>query len=419
MAERRETEAEGVLERHLQALHRVTERDLPELGDTVRMLQARAPERTPQRIEEDFWMQSRRILRARPWLAGVAAAAIAAAILGIVPVSYERTTGHDVMLSLAGPAPDPQSLAQIAAEFKAALGAGDVKVRESSESSEGATTLEAYSHSRSRSEVEQTTGAFAAALGGRGLKARVQVVPRTQRVSSNVYAMAVDHVIQLHIDRNGKSPAEIEADLRAQLDAAGIPDSEVHVTQEGGQTQIRIQATSNTPLHAENLQVELKADGTEALHPTLHRFEVHREPGMTDADVRAEIERQMREAGVQGEVFVEDGKVRIEAHEQRQTAGKPEGSGLPAGAMLSFAGPNPAGTTRLSYVVPTATHVSLRVYDARGRLVKTLLDRDAAPGAATIDWDGSDDNGARVSKGVYYVRYVAGATTSEKKVVLR
>ena len=52
---------------------------------------------------------------------------------------------------------------------------------------------------------------------------------------------------------------------------------------------------------------------------------------------------------------------------------------------------------------------SLRVYDAAGRLVRTL--RSGAPGLAgrnEVVWDGRDDGGRAVSSGVYLYRIQAG-----------
>lgn len=57
---------------------------------------------------------------------------------------------------------------------------------------------------------------------------------------------------------------------------------------------------------------------------------------------------------------------------------------------------------------------SLRIYDSRGRLVRT----EQAPGTDLIAWDGKTDNGVKASAGVYVVTVVKGSTTHTCKVVV-
>lgn len=49
-------------------------------------------------------------------------------------------------------------------------------------------------------------------------------------------------------------------------------------------------------------------------------------------------------------------------------------------------------------------HVSLAVYDVRGRKVKALANGHLPAGRHSLIWKGTDDTGRRVSAGVYYVR---------------
>jgi flagellar hook assembly protein FlgD len=89
-----------------------------------------------------------------------------------------------------------------------------------------------------------------------------------------------------------------------------------------------------------------------------------------------------------------------------------------AGFDMRLEGANPGRESRLEFTVPAATRVSLKVYDVQGRVVRTLVDQDAAPGTFRAQWDGRDDGGARASRGVYFARLVAGNQTTEKKLVL-
>ncbi len=85
---------------------------------------------------------------------------------------------------------------------------------------------------------------------------------------------------------------------------------------------------------------------------------------------------------------------------------------------LRIQGANPGTGSRLEFSVPSASRVSLKVYDVQGRVVRTLVDQDAEAGAFSAQWDGRADDGARMGRGVYFARLVAGSQTSEKKLVL-
>jgi hypothetical protein len=64
--------------------------------------------------------------------------------------------------------------------------------------------------------------------------------------------------------------------------------------------------------------------------------------------------------------------------------------------------PNPANPgTYISYDLPRATRVVLRLIDVRGRLVRTLVDSWRPGGAHRAFWDGRDDGGRSAASGVY------------------
>jgi hypothetical protein len=93
---------------------------------------------------------------------------------------------------------------------------------------------------------------------------------------------------------------------------------------------------------------------------------------------------------------------------------------IPAATLsLGPAKPNPFNpVTTIRYIVPDAARVHLAVYDASGRLIRTLVDGPAAAGAHTATWHGLDDNGAAVSSGVYFLRLHSGSRVETEKVVL-
>lgn len=80
---------------------------------------------------------------------------------------------------------------------------------------------------------------------------------------------------------------------------------------------------------------------------------------------------------------------------------------------------NPVTTIRF-YLFEPAT-VTLRIYDAAGRLVRSLIGNERyGEGIWEMDWDGCNAEGALVPSGIYfYVLDASGKTESRKLVVLR
>jgi hypothetical protein len=97
----------------------------------------------------------------------------------------------------------------------------------------------------------------------------------------------------------------------------------------------------------------------------------------------------------------------------------PQTAAVPHSFMLydNFPNPfNPSTTIRFSLSGPAA--VSLRIYDAGGRLVRTLVEEPLSAGPHERAWDGADSRGAAVSSGVYLYRLDAGSFTRTRKMIL-
>ena len=83
------------------------------------------------------------------------------------------------------------------------------------------------------------------------------------------------------------------------------------------------------------------------------------------------------------------------------------------------ASPNPLRTnTMLRFALPTATQVDLRVFDVQGKLVRVLASGLYGPGEQRVNWNGDDEAGRSVAKGVYFVRLRAGGVNRTQRVVL-
>lgn len=81
--------------------------------------------------------------------------------------------------------------------------------------------------------------------------------------------------------------------------------------------------------------------------------------------------------------------------------------------------PNPFGpSTTIGFRLPERSDVLLRIYDAAGRLVRTLMNAAAAPGAHTVTWDGRNDGGEAVESGVYFYRFEVDNLVETRKMIL-
>ncbi len=93
-----------------------------------------------------------------------------------------------------------------------------------------------------------------------------------------------------------------------------------------------------------------------------------------------------------------------------------------AGKILLSIHPNPFNANaRITWQQKAETASSLRIYDLKGRLVKTLLTDHKASGIRSAAWDGTDDTGKSVANGIYFCRLNAsdGSSAAQKLVLLK
>ena len=91
----------------------------------------------------------------------------------------------------------------------------------------------------------------------------------------------------------------------------------------------------------------------------------------------------------------------------------------PTISMLSQNYPNPFNPeTKISFNVIKTGKVELSIYNVKGQLVKTLVNENKAVGMHNIVWHGDNNNGKKVSSGVYYYRLKNAGKTEMKKMVL-
>lgn len=71
-----------------------------------------------------------------------------------------------------------------------------------------------------------------------------------------------------------------------------------------------------------------------------------------------------------------------------------------------------------SIAVVSRGNVSLNIADTAGRIVRTLIREFKETGNYAIDWDGTDDQGAKVAAGTYYIVLETNTDAAVRKTVL-
>ena len=91
----------------------------------------------------------------------------------------------------------------------------------------------------------------------------------------------------------------------------------------------------------------------------------------------------------------------------------------PAVFSLADNYPNPFNpTTTLQYALPQAADVALTVYNVLGQPVRTLVAERQNAGRYVVEWDATNDQGHRLSAGMYFYRLQAGGDFREVKKML-
>jgi len=81
--------------------------------------------------------------------------------------------------------------------------------------------------------------------------------------------------------------------------------------------------------------------------------------------------------------------------------------------------PNPFSTqTRINYVLPDRSNVSLHVYDVRGQLVRVLYEGEQQKGAHSVIWSGLNDEGNPAASGIYLYQLKADSFVQTNKMFL-
>ena len=101
------------------------------------------------------------------------------------------------------------------------------------------------------------------------------------------------------------------------------------------------------------------------------------------------------------------------------TASSEDSQVLPKEFALFQNYPNPFNpNTQISFDVPTAEFVTLRVYNLLGQDVKMIVNKVMSPGKYTFEWNGTDLLNNDAASGVYFYELRCETFVSRKKMLL-
>ena len=97
--------------------------------------------------------------------------------------------------------------------------------------------------------------------------------------------------------------------------------------------------------------------------------------------------------------------------------------GIEVGVPLAFAlrggSPNPlVRQSSVAFDLPQANSVHMRIYDANGRVMRTLVEGRLPAGHHQRTWDGADDAGHLVAAGVYFIRLESETHRATQKIAV-
>jgi hypothetical protein len=97
----------------------------------------------------------------------------------------------------------------------------------------------------------------------------------------------------------------------------------------------------------------------------------------------------------------------------------PAGLSKTAVAKLFPSSPNPFRTsTRIEYFIPNQDIVLLTIFNAQGRVVRTLVNEQQKKGGYAAVWDGKTDEGGLVSSGAYFYKLSLGSKVAVNRQMI-
>lgn len=111
------------------------------------------------------------------------------------------------------------------------------------------------------------------------------------------------------------------------------------------------------------------------------------------------------------------GLVQVGAAVRKAAKGPASSAGAPGTLEARLLSGNPArGGASLSFTIRAEGRVRARVFNAKGELVRTMLDAVRSAGVHTVAWDGRDERGQAAPSGIYFLRIDANSAVATRKV---
>ena len=94
-------------------------------------------------------------------------------------------------------------------------------------------------------------------------------------------------------------------------------------------------------------------------------------------------------------------------------------SNLPEKISLLNNYPNPFNAqTTIHFMLPHTVHINLDIFNIKGEIVKSLISKVMDAGYQSIKWDGTDNNGQKMSSGMYIYKINTEEFIDSKKMLL-
>ncbi len=311
---REEDNTAAMIASDLHALRAESGRDLPPLAVTDQKLSAIRR----SIIGRNNFMSILASFRGRPLFTPTLVSAAVALLVALIPISYDKTVGQEVAVTLSGADLTAAEAGTIGNTLAESIGSNDIRIypARSADSGEKSYRLVANVESRSKGRIGRLTAAVATDLASRGYGSSVSITPIVERVSSNVYAAGFNRAISLDIVAEGRSDDEVMADIRGQLEDAGCGDDvDISFSRDGEATMLTIMKSGLdgdcSALSCDNL-MDIRIDGENIDMDGARMIKVCGEENMSDLEIEDLIREQLEEQGVDAEISVIDGKCQIE-----------------------------------------------------------------------------------------------------------
>jgi flagellar hook assembly protein FlgD len=70
------------------------------------------------------------------------------------------------------------------------------------------------------------------------------------------------------------------------------------------------------------------------------------------------------------------------------------------------------------FIVRSPIPTTLKIYNVRGELVRTLVNEPKRPGIREVIWDGKDEDGNSVASGIYFYQLKTDSYCQTRKMIL-